>query len=143
MHINLRTDYALRAALEVAVRTIENSTATRDEVSEAQQIPRRYLATILNELRRAGLVTATRGPEGGYRLARSPDSISLADVIRAVDGPLTQVGGVRPEDLEYGGSSVNLKQIWVELRATERRLLETTTLRDLLPVEPGQDKASH
>jgi Rrf2 family protein len=83
------------------------------------------------------LVTATRGPEGGYRLARSPDSISLADVIRAVDGPLTQVGGVRPENLEYRGSSVNLKQIWVELRAAERRLLETTTLRDLLPVEPG------
>lgn len=109
--------------------------ATRDDVSEAQGIPPRYLATILNELRRAGLVTASRGPDGGYRLAKPPGSISLAEVIRAVDGPLTQVGGVRPENLEYSGSSVNLGNVWLELRAAERKLLETTTLRDLLPDE--------
>lgn len=133
VHINLRTDYALRAALEVAARIERSTPATRDEVSEAQNIPRRYLATILNDLRRAGLVTASRGPEGGYRLARTPELISLADVIRAVDGPLTQVGGVRPENLDYSGSAVHLGKIWLRLRAAERELLETTTLRELLP----------
>ncbi len=133
MHINLRTDYALRAVLEVAARIERSTPATRDEVSEAQNIPRRYLATILNDLRRAGLVTASRGPEGGYRLAKTPELISLADVIRAVDGPLTQVGGVRPENLDYTGSAVNLGEVWLKLRAAERELLETTTLREILP----------
>ena len=133
MHINLRTDYALRAVLEVAARIERATPATRDEVSEAQNIPRRYLATILNALRRAGLVTASRGPEGGYRLAKTPELISLADVIRAVDGPLTQVGGVRPENLDYTGSAVNLGEVWLKLRAAERELLETTTLREILP----------
>jgi Rrf2 family protein len=133
VHINLRTDYALRAVLEVAAGIDRAKPVTRDELSQAQSIPRRYLATILNELRRAGLVTASRGPDGGYRLAKSPDLISLADVIRAVDGPLTQVGGVRPENLAYSGSAVNLGAVWLELRAKERTLLETTTLRDVLP----------
>ncbi len=133
MHINLRTDYALRAVLEVATRLGHSTPATRDEVSEAQNIPRRYLATILNDLRRAGLVTASRGPVGGYRLAKPPELISLADVIRAVDGPLTQVGGVRPENLDYTGSAVNLGGVWLKLRAAERELLETTTLREILP----------
>jgi Rrf2 family protein len=133
VHINLRTDYALRAVLEVAARIERSTPATRDEVSEAQNIPRRYLATILNDLRRAGLVTASRGPEGGYRLAKTPELISLADVIRAVDGPLTQVGGVRPENLDYTGSAVNLGEVWLKLRAAERELLETTTLREILP----------
>ncbi len=119
--------------LEVAARIERATPATRDEVSEAQNIPRRYLATILNDLRRAGLVTASRGPEGGYRLAKNPELISLADVIRAVDGPLTQVGGVRPENLDYTGSAVNLGEVWLKLRAAERELLETTTLRELLP----------
>jgi Rrf2 family protein len=123
----------LRAVLEVAARIERATPATRDEVSEAQNIPRRYLATILNDLRRAGLVTASRGPEGGYRLAKTPELISLADVIRAVDGPLTQVGGVRPENLDYPGSAVNLGEVWLKLRAAERELLETTTLREILP----------
>ncbi len=132
MHINSRTDYALRAVLEIAARMQRPTPVTRDEISEAQNIPRRYLATILTDLRRAGLVTASRGPEGGYRLAKPPELISLADVIRAVDGPLTQVGGVRPENLEYRGSAANLGHVWLELRAAERKLLETTTLHQVL-----------
>jgi Rrf2 family protein len=132
VHINSRTDYALRAVLEIAARMQRPNPVTRDEISEAQNIPRRYLATILTDLRRAGLVTASRGPEGGYCLAKSPELISLADVIRAVDGPLTQVGGVRPENLEYRGSAANLGHVWLELRAAERKLLETTTLHQVL-----------
>ena len=135
MHINSRTDYALRAVLEVAARIDRTTPVSRDEISEAQNIPRRYLATILTDLRRAGLVTASRGPEGGYRLAKPPEDVCLADVIRAVDGPLTQVGGVRPENLDYTGSAVNLGRVWLELRAAERKLLETTTLREILPEE--------
>jgi len=133
VHINSRTDYALRAVLEVAARIDRTTPVTRDEISEAQNIPRRYLATILTDLRRAGLVSAARGPEGGYRLAKPPEQISLADVIRAVDGPLTQVGGVRPENLDYRGSAANLGNVWLELRAAERKLLETTTLRQIIP----------
>lgn len=137
VHINLRTDYALRAVLEIASRSDRLALVTRDDISEHQDIPRRYLATILNELRRAGLVSATRGAEGGYRLAKPANSITLADVIRAVDGPLTQVGGVRPENLKYRGSATKLGLVWVELRAAERQILESTTLQDLL-VAPGK-----
>jgi Rrf2 family protein len=133
VHINLRTDYAIRAVLEIAVRGGQSQSATRDDISVAQDIPRRFLANILTDLRRSGLVSATRGPDGGYRLAQPPELITLADVIRAVDGPLTQVGGIRPENLVYSGSSVKLGAVWVELRAAERHILESTTLQDLLP----------
>lgn len=133
MQINLRTDYALRAILEIAGRQEEPGLATRDEIAEAQDIPRRYLAAILNELRKAGLVLAVRGPDGGYRLAKSAKEISLADVIRAVNGPLTQVGGLRPENLSYTGFSENLKDVWLELRSAERRLLESSSVEALLP----------
>jgi len=133
VHINLRTDYALRAVLEIAVRHDEPKLATRDEIAEAQVIPRRYLAAILNELRISGLVLAIRGPDGGYRLAKDARQISLADVIRSVNGPLTQVGGLRPENLSYSGSSSKLKDVWLELRAAERRILESTSIHSLLP----------
>jgi Rrf2 family protein len=136
VHINLRTDYAIRAVLEIAVRGSQSQSATRDDISEAQDIPRRFLANILTDLRRSGLVLATRGPEGGYRLAQSPDLMTLADVIRAVDGPLTQVGGIRPDDLVYSGSSAKLGAVWLELRAAERNILESTTVQDLLPDTP-------
>lgn len=133
MHINLRTDYALRAILEIALRSSEPTPATRDEIAKAQEIPGRFLATILTELRRAGLVSATRGPDGGYRLAKPPESIALADVIRAVHGPLTQVGGIRPENLSYHGAAARLGNVWLELRAAERKILDSTTLLELLP----------
>jgi Rrf2 family protein len=128
----MRTDYAVRAVLEIARQSDQPGLVTRDEISEIQQIPRRYLASILNELRRAGLVSATRGVEGGYRLAKSAHLIALADVIRAVDGPLTQVGGIRPENLDYRGAATNLGRIWLELRAAERQILESTSLHSLL-----------
>lgn len=133
MHINLRTDYAIRAVLEIAVRGSQAKLATRDDISKAQDIPRRFLANILTDLRRSGLVSATRGPEGGYRLAKSANLVTLADVIRAVDGPLTQVGGLRPEKVVYRGSSAKLGAVWLELRAAERNILESTTVQDLLP----------
>ena len=132
VHINMRTDYAVRALLEIASRSGQLGLVTRDEISESQEIPRRYLATILNELRRAGLVSATRGAEGGYRLAKPARVIALADVIRAVDGPLTQVGGIRPENLHYSGAATKLGLVWLELRAAERQILESTSLHALL-----------
>ena len=128
----MRTDYAVRALLEIASRSEQPGLVTRDEISDSQEIPRRYLATILNELRRAGLVSATRGAEGGYRLAKPARLIALADVIRAVDGPLTQVGGIRPENIRYSGAATKLGLVWLDLRAAERQILESTSLHALL-----------
>ena len=128
----MKTDYALRAIIEIAARNSLSKPASRDEISLAQGIPRRYLAAILNELRKGGLVHASRGPEGGYRLAKPAGAISLADVIRVVDGALTQVGGKRPESLSYIGSAANLATVWLELRAAERQILERTMLSEVL-----------
>lgn len=127
MHINLRTDYALRAIIEIASADPE-SAVKRDEISEAQSIPPKYLAAILTDLRRGGLVTATRGRDGGYRLARHPREISLADVIRVVGGALTLIGGVRPENVEYEGNARGLADVWLRLRVAEREILESISL---------------
>jgi Rrf2 family protein len=135
VHINLKTDYALRAILEIAARGPDGKAASRDEIASQQEIPPRYLASILNELRKGELVTALRGPDGGYRIARPADSISLADVIRVVDGALTQVGGRRPESISYQGAARELSRVWFDLRAVERQILENTTLLDLLRLQ--------
>lgn len=126
MRLAGRTDYALRAALEIAAA--EGAPRTTDEIAGAQSIPARYLGAILADLRRADLVKARRGPEGGWTLARGAGDITLADVIRAVDGALAQVAGTRPEDLHYEGSAAGLQEVWVAVRAAERQILETVTL---------------
>jgi len=104
---------------------------TVDQLSAAQHIPNKYLESILGELRRGGLLRSQRGPEGGYRLARPADAISIADVIRALDGELANVRGSRPENLEYAGSAQPLQQVWIALRASERQILEGVSLGDV------------
>lgn len=138
MRLANRTDYAIRAALVLAQRGGQGPVKV-DEIGEDQGIPKRYLGAIMNQMRREGLVRARRGPEGGYELARPADQISLADVIRAVDGALTQVGGERPEALHYSGAADGLAQVWVAIRAAERRILEETTLAQVVAGElpPG------
>lgn len=101
---------------------------TVDQLSAAQKIPNKYLESILGELRRGCLLRSQRGPDGGYRLARPPQEISIADVIRALDGELTNVRGSRPENLEYIGAAGPLQQVWIALRASERAILEGVTL---------------
>jgi Rrf2 family protein len=125
-----KADYAVRAAVELAsVGTGEPVTA--EDIAEAQSIPLNFLENILAELRRAGIVESRRGAAGGYLLARPPDEISLADVIRAVEGPLANVRGMSPDTLEYEGSAARLRDVWVALRANVRAVLEQVTLADV------------
>lgn len=130
MRLPGRTDYALRAALELAASP--DGPLTTDELSRRQDIPTSYLGAILAELRKAGIVRARRGPEGGWTLSRPAREISLADVIRAVGGALTDVAGTRPEDLHFTGPAAGLPPVLVALRAAERQILESVTLADVV-----------
>jgi Rrf2 family protein len=125
MRLSARVDYALRAVCELAAA---DGPRTVDQLSTAQQIPHKYLESILGELRRGGLLRSQRGPDGGYRLARPATEISIADVIRALDGELANVRGSRPEHLDYVGAAAPLQEVWIALRASERAILETVTL---------------
>ena len=125
MRLSARVDYALRALSELAAA---DAPRTVDQLSEAQKIPNKYLESILGELRRGGLLRSQRGPDGGYRLARPAAEISIADVIRALDGELANVRGSRPEHLEYVGAASSLQEVWIALRAAERLILEGVSL---------------
>ncbi len=130
MRISAKVDYALRAAAELAVA--EGAGPVKGEqLARAQAIPLKFLENILLELRHAGLVQSQRGAEGGYWLARPASEIKLADVIRAVEGPLANVRGVRPEAVEYRGAAEPLQDVWVAVRASLRRVLESVTLADV------------
>jgi Rrf2 family protein len=129
MRLSARVDYALRAAAELA--SAAEGPVTTEQLARAQDIPAKFLEHILNQLRRAGLVRSQRGPVGGYWLARAADAISLADIIRAVDGPLLGVRGERPEQIDYTGAARPLQQVWIALRASERSILETVTLANI------------
>jgi Rrf2 family protein len=130
VRITAKVDYAVRALVELAAS--EGGGRVKGEVlATAQGIPLNFLENILRELRRAGIVHAVRGAEGGYELARPAAEVSLADVIRAVEGPLAAVQGVRPEQLEYEGAARALPDVWIALRASIRGVLETVTLADV------------
>jgi Rrf2 family protein len=130
VRISAKTDYAVRAAAELAAASPELWVKT-ESIATAQGMPLPFLLNILAELRTAGLVQSRRGVDGGYRLARPAGEITVADVIRAVDGPLANIAGARPEDIEYSGSAVALRDTWVALRATMRSVLESVTLESL------------
>jgi Rrf2 family protein len=130
VRLTARGDYAVRAAVELAAAG--GATRKAAELAEAQEIPPRFLENILLELRRARLVQSRRGAEGGFRLARPPDEITIADVLRAVEGPLANVQGVPPEDVAYGGSTEPLRAVWVAVRASLRAVLERVTLADVV-----------
>ncbi|WP_169944119.1 Rrf2 family transcriptional regulator [Microbispora sp. H11081] len=129
MRLSARVDYALRAAAELAAAG--EGPTTVGELAKEQEMPPKYLENILLQMRRAGLVRGQRGPEGGYVLARPASKISLADVIRAVDGPLANVRGERPEHVGYQGAAQALQQVWIALRASERAILEEVTLEQI------------
>ena len=130
MRISAKADYAVRAAIELA-RADEGPTKG-DSISRAQDIPLKFLENILVDLRHGGIVTSQRGPEGGYRLDRPADEITLAEVIREVDGPLASIHGDRPEATEYRGAAEELQTVWVALRASMRSVLEGVTLADVV-----------
>ncbi|GIG89924.1 RrF2 family transcriptional regulator [Plantactinospora endophytica] len=161
MRLSARVDYALRAVAEIAARAEAGgpdprsaaggrsrptggagdgavaepnprpAPLTAEQIARAQDIPPKFLESILLQLRRGGIVHAQRGPEGGYWLARPATEVSLAEVIRVIDGPLANVRGHRPEDLGYAGAARALQEVWIALRASEREILELVTIADV------------
>lgn len=130
MQVSARVDYGTRALAELASRP--DQLVTSEELAELQGIPVKFLEGILTQLRRAGLVLSKRGAEGGYRLARSPAEIAVADVFRALDGPIAAVRGMAPEDMDYPGAAEHLRDVWVATRAALRTVLEQVTLDDVV-----------
>ena len=129
VRISAKEDYAIRASIELAVA--DGATVKRERIAEMQGIPAPFLENILLQLKRAEIVDAQRGAEGGFRLARPASEITAADVIRAVSGPLATVRGVRPQSVQYSGSAQPLQELWIAARASLRSVLETVTLADL------------
>jgi len=129
VHISAKVDYGMRALLTLAERD-ESSTA--ESLAKAQGLPTKFLGAILNDLRRAGLVTSQRGGDRGYRLARPASKITVADVMRSLDGPLAEVRGLRPEMAVYQGAAEHLQEVWVAVRAGLRAVLERVTLDDVV-----------
>ena len=130
MRVTAKVDYALRALVELAAA--DGATVKGERLADAQSIPLKFLENILGDLRQAGLVVSQRGPDGGYRLERPADQITVADVIRAVDGPLASVRGERPESMHYAGPAEQLAPVWIALRAAVRGVLEHVSLRDVV-----------
>jgi Rrf2 family protein len=129
VRVSAKVDYALRAMLELAAA---GGLVKGEQLATAQGIPQKFLESILIDLRHAELVASRRGVEGGYSLARPADEISLADVIRAVEGPIATVRGARPEEVEYVGAAAGLRPLWLDLRAAMRGVLEDATLADVV-----------
>ena len=134
MYISAKVDYATRALLALAAAPA-GSLVTGEELATAQRVPVKFVENTLVELRRAGIVISQRGPEGGYRLARPAGEIALADIFRALEGPLAEVRGERPEDTVYDGPAAHLHEVWVAVRAALRLVLESVTLGDVLTGE--------
>lgn len=130
MRVSARADYALRAVAELAAA--HGRLLNREELSARQGIPVQFLESVLLSLKHAGVVQSRRGARGGFQLARPPDSISLADVIRAVDGPMANVRGDRPEAVAYDGAAQHLREVWIAVRASLREILEQITVEDLV-----------
>ncbi|MCL2535830.1 MAG: Rrf2 family transcriptional regulator [Nocardiaceae bacterium] len=129
MHITARVDCAVRALVELAADSPELVKA--DALSGAQSIPPKFLEAVLADLRRGGLVSSRRGPDGGYWLARPAGEITVADVIRTLEGPLASVRGERPEDVTYEGSAESLQRVWIAVRVNLRTVLEGVTIADI------------
>lgn len=129
MHVTARVDHAVRILLEIARE--QPCSVKAETISTAQDISPKILESIAAELRRADLILSRRGPDGGYRLARPAERISIADVIRSVEGPLASVRGRRPEDVAYSGTAEPLQRVWIALRVNIRVVLEQVTIADI------------
>ncbi len=138
MRVSAKSDYALRALIELAIRG-EGERVSAEEMGRRQDIPRGFLQAILADLRRAGIVISVRGQGGGWRLAGDPSTVTVADVIRAVDGPLVSVYGLRPEAVSYNASADILQRVWIAARANLRGVFEQVTLQMLAADELPDD----
>ncbi|MGI8712828.1 MAG: RrF2 family transcriptional regulator [Solirubrobacteraceae bacterium] len=130
MRISAKADYAVRAVAELAAADGEKPVKA-ERIATAQGIPLNFLENILGELRHAGVVRSHRGAEGGFRLARPAEQVTVADVIRAVEGPLASVRGAPPEEASYSGAASALPRVWIAVRVNLRRVMETVTIADI------------
>jgi len=128
VRVTAKVDYAVRALVELAA---DGGTVKGERIAQAQSIPLKFLENILSELRRAGIGGSQRGAEGGYRLSRPAAEVSVADVIRAVEGPLADVHGTPPEDLQPPGAAAPVREVWLATRAALRSVLEVVTIDDI------------
>lgn len=133
MDIPAKSDYAVRAMLALAELTADDAEglATVEQLAEQQGLPRKFLEAILRDLRRAGLVRTRRGAHGGYSLATPASQITIGMILRAVDGPLAEVRGLRPHETSYVGAAEHLPTIWVAVRSALREVLDTTTVEQV------------
>jgi len=129
MRVSAKVDYALRAVIELAAAG--DGPVKGERIAQAQEIPLKFLENILGDLRQAGIVRSQRGAEGGYWLARPADEISVADVVRTVEGPIANVRGIGPESVSYSGSAERLQDVWIAVRANLRAVLERVTIADV------------
>src|SRR5689334_24153062 len=130
MRVSAKADYAVRAAAELAAA--EEGPVKGEKLADAQEIPLQFLEHILLELKHAGIVRARRGAKGGYWLARPAEEVTIADVVRAVEGPIAHVQSAPPESIEYRGNAEHLQEVWIAVRASLRTVLEHVTLADLV-----------
>ncbi len=133
MRVSAKADYAVRAAAELAAA--EEGPIKGERLAEAQDIPLQFLEHILLELKHHGIVRARRGAKGGYWLAKPADEVTVAEIVRAVEGPIAHVQSTPPEDIEYRGNSKHLQEVWIAVRASLRSVLEEVTLADLVSGE--------
>jgi Rrf2 family protein len=131
MRVSAKSDYALRALIEIGTRA-DAGPVSAEEIGRLQDIPHNFLQAILADLRRAGIVRSVRGQSGGWRMATSPSDVSVADIIRAVDGPLVSVYGMRPEAVTYNESATVLQLVWIAARANLREVFEQVTIEMLM-----------
>ncbi|MEO9151927.1 MAG: Rrf2 family transcriptional regulator [Lapillicoccus sp.] len=141
MDISAKTDYAVRALVTIAAEQ-ERGPVSVEALVTHQGLPRKFLESILGDLRRGGLVSSQRGPAGGYTLARPAEEITVGEVFRVVDGPLAEVRGLRPHETEYVGAATHLPVLWVAVRASLRSVLDGTSIADLLTGDLPEHVAS-
>lgn len=130
VRVSAKSDYALRALIEMAARE-DGKAVSAEELGRAQEIPHGFLQAILADLRKAGVVISQRGQSGGWRLARKASDVSVADVIRAVDGPLVSVYGLRPEGVTYNERADVLQHVWIAARDSLREVFEKVSIAEL------------
>jgi Rrf2 family protein len=139
MQVSAKADYAIRALVELAAAPPDPGFTSVEVLAGRQALPTKFLESILTGLRKDGIVRSRRGAEGGYQLARAADDITIADVLRSVDGPLAGVRGLRPEDTTYSGAAASMPDLWVALRAAVRHVLEGVSLAQLAAGELPAD----
>ncbi|MGI8505865.1 MAG: RrF2 family transcriptional regulator [Solirubrobacteraceae bacterium] len=142
MRISAKADYAVRAVVELAAAAESDKPVKAERIATAQEIPLNFLENILGELRHAGVVRSHRGADGGFRLARPAAEVTVADVIRAVEGPLASVRGGPPEEASYAGAASSLPRVWIAVRVNLRRVVENVTIADIARAKlpPAIDK---